>query len=324
MYRLFSSTVLVFFVTTLFAQKNELSLLNGRFSFIFPDSAKNSPRAGNIMSADPNVNDETRIIYDIGDERIVFFAEELYLKSGDSLEERISSETSASYPLVTSKLYDQDSVLCLSRLPSVFDSTKNTILINFLIIKNADNTLSRISVYLNKKAFADKKTFDNIVNQTFATFKKGPKRLLLNERNEHFNILDTKNTVEIKLAKNYIVTRDKKYDFEVLKVRKIVNYGDAENADLIMYFGFHPTFFYNELSLEKNKTPDTDGEFMFQKIKWMNFEDKEKALIVREQMFIDDDIQKDAKIHIAMISNKQQNIDEMGGMVKNILIKYNK
>ncbi len=282
-----------------FGQKNVISLLNDRFYCTFPDSAKNTARETNIMSADPNINNETRVIYDIGDKRIVFFAVELYIKSVDDLERELKKESSKNYPLAVKTIYDKDSVKCIRLTPSKFDEKKNAIFVNSIIIVNADNSLSKMSVYLNPKAYSDKRTFDKITEEVFASFKKGRKRLNLNEHTESFKILDTKTEMPIKLPNNYIVTIDKKYGFEVYKVKKVVTYGDTTQGDLIIYFGFYPSFVNKELQLENYKKPDTDGEFMFQKMKWMNFQDVKRNLFLREQLFVDDDIQQNTKIHIA-------------------------
>jgi hypothetical protein len=63
---------------------------------------------------------------------------------------------------------------------------------------------------------------------------------------------------------------------------------------------------------------------MFQKIKWMNFKDDKRSLVLREQLFIDDDIRKNARIHIAMISNTAGLLDELTQIVQKILLKYDK
>lgn len=305
-------------------QKNEISLLNNRFFCTFPDSAKNIARPTDIMSADPNINNETRVMYDIGDKRIVFFVQELYMKSVNDLEEHLKEESTKEYPQAVKIIYNKDSILCITMTPSTFDDKRNAILINSLIVKNADNSLSKLSVYLNPKAFADKKTFDKITEQVFSSFRKGNRRLNLAARTETYNVLDTKTKMQVALPEDYIITIDKKYDFEVYKVRKVLPYGDTSHADLSIYYGFHPSSFNRAFQLENFKQADTNGEFMLQKMTWLNFKDDSRKLIVREQMFTDDDIQKNAQIHIGMISNNQKLIDELTRITQKILLKYDK
>lgn len=307
-----------------FGQKNVLSMLNGRFSFVFPDSAKSQARGVDIMSVDPNINNETRVVYDLGSKRLVFFAEDLLIKSVDGLETKLREEAAKEYPLTVQKKDNQDSSICYWVTPQKFNDKAQAILINSIILKNPDNTLSRFSAYINPEAYKDKATFDKIVEKVFSSFKKGNRRLNLSERTETFKILGTKTLYTIKLPENYIVSVDKKYDFEVYKVKKVSDYGDKEFGDLIIYFGFYPSPMYRELQMENNKTKDTEGEYMLQKLTWSNYQDKSRNLFLREQIFVDDDIAKNAQNHIAMIASSEKKIEELALIVKNSLLKYDK
>jgi hypothetical protein len=297
-------------------------MLNGRFSFTFPDSAKNQARGVDIMSADPNENNETRVIYDIGSKRIVFFAEELLMNSVDDLETKLKKEATKDFPLTVQKKDNLDSTICYRITPQKFNDKAQAILINSLIIKNSDNTLSKLSAYINPEAFKDKATFDKFSEQVFTSFKKGKRRLNLSARTETFKILGTKNTFTILIClKNYIVSVDKKYDFEVYNIKEVSAYGDKEFSDLIIYFGFHPAPMYKEMQLENFKTKDSEGEYMLQKLTWSNYQDKKRNLFLREQIFVDDDIQKNAQNHIAMIASSEKKIEELALIVKKFFIE---
>lgn len=75
-----------------FKLDNKLSILNGKAFFNFPTAAKNEARETDIMSADHNINKETRIMLDIHDMRLVFFAQELYLIGDKILFAEVSKE----------------------------------------------------------------------------------------------------------------------------------------------------------------------------------------------------------------------------------------
>ena len=276
------------------------------------------------MSAGSNANRETRVIYDIGDKRIVYFAQELLLKSVNDLEKTLKSQSSAEYPFAVKTIFNKDSVQCINIIPEKFDDKAAAILISTVIIKNADNTLSRFDAYLNPKAFADRTTFDKINEQVLSSFRKGTRRINLNSRIDSFFVLGSKNIVQINLPKDYMITVDNAGDFETYNIKKVVAYGDTLDASIIIYFGFHPSLFSAELQLTNFKTRDTDGEFMGQKMQWMNFNDSERKLLLREQVFADDDIGENAKIHIALIANDQKLMNELTLIVKNILLKYRK
>ncbi|MES2773357.1 MAG: hypothetical protein V4722_04190 [Bacteroidota bacterium] len=310
--------------TFVFSQKNVISILNDRFYMRFPDSAKNMSRSTNIMSAGPNATQETRVVYDEGDKRMVFFAQELNIKGVPNLETALKKESDKDYPLTVRKIFDKDSVQVILMTPLKIEINEEAIFINSLIIKNADNTLSKLSVFLNPKAYASKKDFEKIAAMAFASFTKGVRRIDLSARTVSFNPMETKTIFLLKLPKDYTVTRDESHDFEVYKIKKVEAYGLSTRGDLIIYFGYHPSLFEHVLKLEKFKTADTEHEFMFHKLKWFNYNDKSRALVVREGLFVDDDISKDLQIHIGMISDSQGRIDEMTSIVKDILFKYDK
>lgn len=79
-----------FFAQTAFGQNvsdikldNKQSILNGRAFLLFPKDAKNEARSTDLMSAERNINQETRIVLNIENMKLVFFAQELYM-FGDS------------------------------------------------------------------------------------------------------------------------------------------------------------------------------------------------------------------------------------------------
>lgn len=324
MNKLIPCILFCFAAQTALAQKNEISLLNGRFSFVFPDSAINLARSTDIMSADPDGNKETRVVYDIGDQRMVFFAEELDVLSRENPEPKLRELMKGDSAPAIRTVFNKDSVVVVSLIPAKFDKNKKAILIETLIVKNPDNQLSRVNVYLNPKAFEHRANFDAIVQQVLGSFKKGARRINIHARTESFPVFGTKSVMQLALPENYTVSKNGKYDFEVYTIQKATEFGDDTNGTLVIYFGFHPSLFSDEYKLTDSRTADSEGEFMRQKFKWMNFNDDTRHLIVREQTFTDDDIQKDTQEHIAIIANDQNTIEELTLIVKNILLKYDK
>jgi len=320
--RIIITITTLFVISTCTGQSKVISMLNGRFSFVFPDSAKTQARGVDIMAADPNENNETRVIYDIGSKRIVFFAEDLLVKSGDNLEAKLKEEATGEYPLTIKKKDNSDSSICYEITPQKFNDKDQAILINSLVIKNPDNTLSKLSVYINSDAYADKTTFDKITAQVFLSFKKGRRRLNLSARSETFKILGTKTRYTVKLPENYVVSVNKNYDFEVYEIKQVSYYGDKEFGNLIVYFGFYPSPMYKDMELENFRTKDTEGEYMLHKLTWSNYQDKKRNLFLREQIFVDDEIEKNAQNHIAMIASSEKKIEELTLIVKNSLLKY--
>lgn len=322
--KLLTLAIIILFMSSTYGQKNEISMLNDRFSCNFPDSAKIEERGTDILSDDDNTNVETKVFYKIGTKKIVFLAQDLLLKSIKDLENKLKLESSLKNPFLIKKKDNLDSTICYELTPQKFNKSDDAILIKSIIIQNSDNTLSKLSAFLNPSAFKDKATFDKIVEKTFTSFKKGNRKLNLSARTETFKILETKTTYNIQLPENYIIKIEKKHDFDVLKIMQIYPYGENDFAELFIYFGFDPPLLYKELKLENFRTEDTNGQYILQNLTWTNYKDTKRNLYLREQIFEDNDIQKNAQTLIAMIAHTEKRIEDLALIVKNSMLKYDK
>jgi hypothetical protein len=120
---------------------SKLSVLNDRAFFKFPTNATNIKRGVDIMSADPNANEETRIVLDIGDMRLVFFAQELFAFGDKELLTTISNQN-VKDERTTKILADKDSLQSILSTPIKFDTTRNAILVNSLVVRTQDTQRS--------------------------------------------------------------------------------------------------------------------------------------------------------------------------------------
>lgn len=299
---------------------NKLSILNDKAFFNFPTDAINSARPTDIMSADHNINQETRIILDINKMRLVFFAEELYLLGDNDLFTDISKEKS-SLNFQHKILTDKDQILSILSTPTVFDFTKNAILINSLIVKTQDNSIFQINAYINPDAVKLKDDFVILTEQVFQTLSKGTRINNLSTRDESFNIFGTKKDFKFMLPENYSITIDQKYDFQVFNFHKYTIYSDTNWVSLTIYTGNHPSYFYGEYGFNESSSKKAYGKFLDKNIDWLSFYDAAKNMYLKEQKIPSDNIDKGLIVHIAMISNSEILIDELTKLVESIQLK---
>ncbi len=296
-----------------------LSILNDKLSFSFPASAINSPRVADIMAADPNVNRETRIIIDDGTRRLVFFAQELYAFGGNKLFDEISKETEPEYDFQRRILSDNDSVLAILSTPARFDSTGAAILVNSLLIRSPDNTVSRVDVYINPDAWSLKEEYVRLTENVFKTMVKGNRRINLNAKEESYTIFGTTSKFVFKLPKNYYVTVDEKYDFGVFKINKFKNsLTDTTYTSLTIYTGHHPTYFHKEYGYTEDKATKLKSLFLQAPVDWLYFKDDAQHFYLKEQFIPSDGIEAGLILHVAMLSNKKEVMDELGKIVEAI------
>lgn len=295
---------------------NKISILNDRAFFVFPIDAKNVARQGDIMSADPNTSKETRIILDIDKQRLVFFARELFQTNNSNFLEVLRKENGEEFQ--NKILTEKDSTISVLSTPLKFDSTKNAILVNNLFVKTADNSIFVIGAYINPDAFKNKNEFQQLSEKVFSSFTKGNRKYNFKARTEVLPIFDGKKNFKIELPNGFVVNKDKKYDFEVLKFQQVKDFSDNNWVSLTIYTGNHPSYFYGEYDLDESKSEKVKGQFLEQNVEWMYFKDSDKHFYLKEQKIPSDKIEEGLVVHIAMLSNQPKSIDELTKIIENI------
>lgn len=296
------------------ALTNRQSILNDRAYFMFPQSAENNMRGTDLMSAGPNANAETRILFDIQDMRLVFFAQEVYSTcSGNLLDITVKDDRD---DFKSKLLTDADSMLSVLSTPLSFDSTKAVILVNTLLVKTADNSLFRISAYIAPAAFRKKEEFVTLSERVFSTLSKGSRKLNSKARTEIWPIYEGEKKFSITVPDGYVITKDAKYDFEVLKFNKLTDISDKSFVNLIIYTGHHPSYVYPQRKFTMAQAETVKGSFLGKKTEWLSFRDDEHQFYIREQQIPFDKLGKGTILHVAMLGNSPEAIAELNTIVE--------
>jgi len=293
---------------------NKQSILNDRAFFDFPSTATNIKRGVDIMSVDPNANEETRIIFDIGEMRLVFYAQELFAVGDENILTTVSKQNEIG-GLKTKLFFNKDSLVSILLTPSKFDSTRNAILINSLIVQTQDKSLFRINAFINPKAYKLRTQFQSLTENVFKTLRKGTRKNNRKSRTEKLSIYNTDKAFIFNLPENYSVTIDNQDHFQVLKFHKYQSYADTNWIQLIVFAGHHPTMAFDEYGLDKSDAQKLKGTFLDKKLEWLFFEIKDKNVYIKEQKILSD-IEENMFIHVAMLSNQLKLIDEMTKIIE--------
>jgi hypothetical protein len=325
-------TVLIFTVNTLVIDNisaqtppgdsvtnKRLSILNDKYSLAFPSAAKNIPRVADIMAADPNLNRETRIIYENGSHKLVFFAQELYALSGKNLFKDMQAEIQPEFNFTRQLVKDEDSIIIIQSTPSTYDSTGSAILVNSLLIKSPDNTVSRVDAFINPEAFSKKEYYSKIADEIFKSFEKGNRRIDLHAKQETYTIFGTTAKLSFQLPANYYVTVDEKYDFGVFKINKYKkDITDTTYSGISIYCGHHPNFFHADYGYKFEQATKSAGKFLQIPVDWMYFKDEAQSFYLKEQIFLENNIEKGMVLHVAMLSNKKEILEELNKIVESV------
>lgn len=300
-----------------------LAILNEKYSFVFPASAKNMPRVADIMATDPNKNRETRIIFENGDDKLVFFAQELYVISGNNLYPDIQKEKEPEFNFTRQLLAEKDSLVAILSTPQLFDTSNAAILINSLLVRSPDNTVSRIDAFINPQAFDKKEEYRLMAENIFRTIQKEPRRVDLRPKTEVQTIFGTNSKLQFNLPEQYYLTVDEKYDFGVFRINKFKNgISDTTYSGISIYAGRHPNFFHSDYGYKFQQAEKASGQFLQTPVDWMYFKDDAQHFYLKEQVFPVPDIQEGLVLHVALLTNKKSLLEEMKKIIESVkLIK---
>jgi hypothetical protein len=300
----------------------KLSILNKKIFLDFPGNATVSPRVADIMAADPNENRETRIIADWGKMRVVFFAQELFALSGKNIFADISREVEPDFDFQRRILTETDSLIAVLSTPSLFDTASGGILVNSLLVKTADNSVCRIDAYINPDAFTSKDDFTRLTENIFRTLSGGTRNVNLSAREETYTIPGSSSKFVFKLPKNYFITIDEKYDFSVFKLAKYKDLTDKTFSSITIYTGYHPSLFHKDYGFSDSSAVKVKSKFLQNDVDWLYFPDPPNNFYLREQAIPSDNIEKGLIVHIALLTNKKEMMDELTKTISDIkLIK---
>jgi hypothetical protein len=300
---------------------NKQSILKDRVYLTFPDSAKNLARPVDIMSHDPNAEKETRIVFDNGSERLVFFAQELFVLANKNLFGTLKSENAENFEFEYSEIKSSSKIIAIQSIPTKWDDTKGGILINSLTVMTEDSSLIRIDAYINPDAYKEQK--DNYVELTknvFNTIKNGTRLNNLEARTETHKIFGTDRAFVFKLPKNSIIQIDQKYDFQVFRIKTYSRLGDSSWRSVSIYTGHHPSYSHPDYGFE-GYTDKQKTKFLNKSDDWLYFENKEKELYLKEQKIESNNIEKGLIVHIALSGNSSEIIDELTELIETIELK---
>lgn len=290
---------------------NKQSILNGRAFATFPTAAINSARPTDIMSADHNINLETRILLDIQKMRLVFFAQELYALGDKKSVTQFAAEDSKKSGTKTTIIADNGNLFSVLSTPATFDSTQEAILVNSLLVRTTDNTVFRIAAYINPAAYDKREEFIKLTTHIFETLTAGTRQNSRAAHTETLAISTTKKQLKIVLPANYTVTTDQKYDFQVFLFHHYRNLGDEQRENLTIYAGNHPSYFFRNFHFERDEAQLQKGTFLGKPINWLHFANSEKHVYIKEQQVPSDNISAGLILHVGMLGSSENTLEEL-------------
>jgi hypothetical protein len=297
---------------------NRQSMLNGKFFLDFPVSAVNQQRPVDIMSTDRNINEETRIVIDNGDERLVVFAQELHSLADASFEQKVRAEDNSKFGFQRQIVYDVNGYQAIMSVPTVFDSTRPGILINTILLRSPDGTVSSLGAMISPQAYKNKAYYTALTERIFRSLTPGTRVTDLSAREEKIPLYGTEKAFRFQLPANHYLQVDQKYDFQVIKIMHYQPYGEQQWQGATIYLGDHPSWFYRDYGFKKESGKLQNGKFLGKKIEWMEFENASEKTLLKEQQISADHLSKGLIVHIALYGSDASDIETLQQIIEGI------
>ena len=237
----------------------KFSLLNNRLQVYLPEFSQDSAIQNGIMSPWSSNEQETRIIIQRDDKKLVLYLRELFMQSGGNITNdaqtilisQYKGEGTLKSPVVNGKIQN------VQLVPDVYEG-KDGIEVREAIVKTQDGLLVYAAVLVAPETFESDKdgcikiaeTIINSIGEGERTIERAPRDGTI--RWPGFTIA---------LKQDYVLTLSAGIDFDVYYIRKIVKPGELQPY-MGIYIGGHPSF----LGDDSNAT--IGGKILGQNITW--------------------------------------------------------
>lgn len=219
-------------------------VLAGRIHLRLPTGAREEPLVRSIMHAPESREDQSRIVIDVGAERLIIMVYELFAQVGDdfatSLQAefaRIGDPAAAGYRQEIVVLEDSRSLgVALTPItpPSV---ARDAFHLGSMYLGLPDGTAVVLQAHVNPDGFRDHEGAALLARRIFASAAAGPRKL---SRAAGPRALGRH--LALTLPADVIIVTQWGPDFSVYRLIPLRRLGQRESGELGVYVGHHPSF----------------------------------------------------------------------------------
>ncbi len=221
--------------------KAQIEILEGRLKVSVPRGSKVEPMQRGLMAAAAANSEETRVVIDAGDQRMVLMAYERFARSGGNLESEVQKQ-STQFPVKVNlqkwPLSGQAQAIAYFPVAPRKDQGANFVM--GLFVAGPDGLVRSLIWYVNPAGAAQFQAATNLAKTIAKTVTPGAKTLNVTPGKRELSIYSPTKSVYVSIPADYAVSTQVGPDFLVHHIRKIVAFGDPE-ASLGVYLGDHPS-----------------------------------------------------------------------------------
>jgi hypothetical protein len=221
-----------------------IDLLGGRLVVTMPSGAKAESRGHGIMSADAPAENETRVVLDAGEERLVVMANDLFATAGDDFASSVKAEAglqgnASDYDVAVATA--GKGLSAVSVMPRILDRSGDAVLVESYCVMTADGLVETVAVYVNPPAAADLDGAKLLADKILRSLAAGARTLPRAGGRTKVTDLDATRDLYADLPQDVVVSLQRGIDFDVAHLRPLRTLGAGGRA-LGIYVGHHASF----------------------------------------------------------------------------------
>jgi hypothetical protein len=223
-----------------------MEVLGGRLTVRMPQGSQSRARGHSIMAAPASEQQETRIAFDAGPERLVLMAEEVFAFGGDDFEKNVQemlAKTGRKFKanllpipakglkaVVVTPVHDPDR-----------SRSNDATFVEGIFVQSDDRTIQSLDVYVNRAAEKNLKDCRMLAHRILTSVAPGGKKLQLEAGERRLFAYSRDLEISIVVDKDTAVTTQKGPDFLVHRIVVLGQLG-TDSDGIGVYVGNHPHF----------------------------------------------------------------------------------
>jgi hypothetical protein len=247
----------------------ETPLLGGRLSVRMPPGARVEARRRSIMAAPESGHEETRVVLEAGEEKLVLMSYELFMLAGPSLEKNIRQDllsSRAAAPMRVEAIKAGAGVEAFAVVPSKLATGTEAVLVLGLYVRSPDRTVQLLNFYVNPAAAKDGAGCASLARKIGATVAAG-KRTLRQQAGTRQLPAPGGKGLTVTVPAGYVATMQAGPDFVVHRLRKLIVLGTPYSS-IGIYLGGHPSYQYRQRGIVPGSVKQEPGKLLGQKVSW--------------------------------------------------------
>ena len=193
------------------------------------------------MAAPETDNEQTRVLIDAGDQRMVLMVYELFARADADFEGEAQKET-ARFPVKVNlqKWPLSGGCRAIAYFPVVPTKDQQANLVMGVFVAGPDGTVQNLVWYVNPAGAVQFGGASKLAESMAKTIAPGARGLEMTTGVRELSVYSKTKSVFVTLPQGYVVTAQQGPDFIVHHVHKVMAFGDPE-ASLGVYIGDHPS-----------------------------------------------------------------------------------